>query len=194
MSGPPLTWENDDLPQRRGSDESYKPVPGRRGQSSSSTLSSVTTRGDIPPSPSSSTPSSPSKQRSEQGTVRHATVQSTQSNRVQPNATDYAIPQRNHRTNHREPSDEEDDYDDHYVDTYSAKTGAVHQKMADMHLEEELSDTTLLDSVVLPAISSVGIFLTAVSDVLANFFVAALSQSLFSGSKNCVKCFTARFY
>ncbi|KAF7784262.1 hypothetical protein Agabi119p4_427 [Agaricus bisporus var. burnettii] len=154
VSGPPLTWENDDLPQRRGSDESYEPVPGRRGQSSSSTLSSVTTRGDIPPSPSSSTPSSPSKQRSEQGTVRHATVQSTQSNRVQPNATDYAIPQRNHRTTHREPSDEEDDYDDHYVDTYSAKTGAVHQKMADMHLEEELSDTTLLDSVVLPAISS----------------------------------------
>jgi hypothetical protein len=47
--------------------------------------------------------------------------------------------------------------------------------MADMHLEEELSDTTMLDSVVLPAISSVGIFLTTVSDALTNFVIAALS-------------------
>jgi len=51
--------------------------------------------------------------------------------------------------------DEYDDYDDQYVDTYSsAKAGMLHQKTQDMHLEEDLPDTTMLDSVILPAIAS----------------------------------------
>lgn len=127
------------------------------------------------PSIPSSTPSSPSKQRSEQDTVRHATVQNSQNNRIQPNAVDYAAAPRNHRVAPREPSDEDEDYDDQYADTYSAKTSAMHEKMADMHLEEELSDTTMLDSVVLPAISSVSIVITAGSDTPVNFTIAALS-------------------
>jgi serine/threonine-protein kinase 24/25/MST4 len=52
-------------------------------------------------------------------------------------------------------TDEYDDYDDQYVDTYSsAKAGMLHQKMQDIHLEEDLPDTTMLDSVILPAIAS----------------------------------------
>jgi len=52
--------------------------------------------------------------------------------------------------------DEFEDYDDQYVDTYSsAKTNMLHQKMQDIQLEDDLPDTTMLDSVVLPAIASV---------------------------------------
>lgn len=154
VSGPPLTWENDDLPRRRGSDDSDESILARRGHTSFSTSSSVTAKADLPPLPPS-TPSSPSKQRFEQDTVRHAPAQSVHSNRGQPVATDYALPQGNNRSVQREPSDDYEDYGDQYLDTYSAKTGAVHQKMAEMHLEEDLPDTTMLDSVVLPAIASV---------------------------------------
>jgi serine/threonine-protein kinase 24/25/MST4 len=53
-------------------------------------------------------------------------------------------------------SDEYEDYDDQYVDTYSSsKTNMLHQKMQDIQLEDDLPDTTMLDSVVLPAIASV---------------------------------------
>ena len=57
----------------------------------------------------------------------------------------------------REPSDEYEDYDDQYVDTYSSAKGTMlHQKMQDIHVEDEdLPDTTMLDSVILPAIASV---------------------------------------
>jgi serine/threonine-protein kinase 24/25/MST4 len=56
----------------------------------------------------------------------------------------------------RHPDDYED-YDDQFVDTYSSAKGSViHQKMQDMHVEDDLPDTTMLDSVILPAIASVG--------------------------------------
>lgn len=49
-----------------------------------------------------------------------------------------------------------EEYDDQYVDTYSsAKGSSIHQKMQDIHLDDDLPDTTMLDSVVLPAIASV---------------------------------------
>jgi serine/threonine-protein kinase 24/25/MST4 len=51
--------------------------------------------------------------------------------------------------------EEYEDYDDQYVDPYSpAKTSILHQKMRDIQLEDDLPDTTMLDSVVLPAIAS----------------------------------------
>ncbi|KAF9453880.1 STE/STE20/YSK protein kinase [Macrolepiota fuliginosa MF-IS2] len=153
VSGPPLTWENDDLPRRRGSDESEGSIQVRQGHASFSTSSSVTAKGDLPPLPPSA-PSSPTKQRFEPDTVRRSPVQSIHSSRGQPIAIDHAIPKGSHRSVQREPSDEYEDYNDQYPDTYSAKTGVVHQKMADMQLEEELPDTTMLDSVILPAIAS----------------------------------------
>ena len=52
--------------------------------------------------------------------------------------------------------DEYEDYDDQYVDPYSsAKTSMLQRKMQDIQLDDDLPDTTMLDSVVLPAIASV---------------------------------------
>jgi serine/threonine-protein kinase 24/25/MST4 len=64
--------------------------------------------------------------------------------------------QNNQRVAQREPSDEYEDYDDQYLDTLP-KTAVIEQKMQDTHIEddEELPDTTMLDSVILPAIASV---------------------------------------
>ena len=59
-------------------------------------------------------------------------------------------------TAERQHPDDYEDYDDQYVDTFSsAKTNMLHQKMQDIQLEDDLPDTTMLDSVVLPAIASV---------------------------------------
>lgn len=54
------------------------------------------------------------------------------------------------------PHPEFEDYDDHYVlDTFSsAKSGILH-KIQDMQLDDDVPDTTMLDSVILPAIASV---------------------------------------
>lgn len=55
----------------------------------------------------------------------------------------------------REPSDEYDDYDDQYVDdTYPSPRDAPQQKPSQV-LDDDLPDTTMLDSVILPAIASV---------------------------------------
>lgn len=63
--------------------------------------------------------------------------------------------QNNRRVAQREPSDEYEDYDDQYLDTLP-KTAVIEQKMQDTHIDdEELPDTTMLDSVILPAIASV---------------------------------------
>ncbi|KAJ7657987.1 kinase-like domain-containing protein [Mycena rosella] len=58
----------------------------------------------------------------------------------------------------REPSDEyDDDYDDQYSDAYTARaesTTQLSEKMSHVQLEDDLPDTTMLDSVILPAIAS----------------------------------------
>jgi len=59
----------------------------------------------------------------------------------------------------RKPSD--DDYDDQYVDTYP-RGGTVLEKPAEPEDDSELPDTTMLDSVILPAIASVKVFDTHV--------------------------------
>jgi serine/threonine-protein kinase 24/25/MST4 len=52
----------------------------------------------------------------------------------------------------RKPSD--DDYDDQYLDTYP-RGGTVLEKPDEPEDDSELPDTTMLDSVILPAIASV---------------------------------------
>ena len=70
-------------------------------------------------------------------------------------------PAENNRSTHgipvqHAPSEDYEDYDDQYADTYSStKSSVVQEKMREMQLEDELPDTTMLDSVVLPAIASV---------------------------------------
>ncbi|KIY50456.1 hypothetical protein FISHEDRAFT_24040, partial [Fistulina hepatica ATCC 64428] len=54
----------------------------------------------------------------------------------------------------REPSEESEEYDSHYVDEYPHPS-SIPDKMQNLQIEEELPDTTMLDSVVLPAIASV---------------------------------------
>ncbi|RDB29295.1 Serine/threonine-protein kinase svkA [Hypsizygus marmoreus] len=136
-SGPPLTWENNGTRRSDSSDISTQRGTGSSG--SSKYASSITTKGDLPPLPPSA-PGTPKK--FEQSTVRHmppGTPTSKSSQRA---------------TVQREPSDEYDDYDDQYVDTYPVKTDGLQQRMEDVHLDDELPDTTMLDSVILPAIAS----------------------------------------
>ncbi|KAF8956093.1 kinase-like domain-containing protein [Flammula alnicola] len=130
-SGPPLTWENDGTPTKRHEESPQSPS---RRVSGSSYTSSVTTKGELPPlPPSAGTP------RFEQSTVRHM-----------PPPTEV----RTSPVVEQHPDDYED-YDDQFVDTYSSAKGSmIHQKMQDIHLEDELPDTTMLDSVILPAIAS----------------------------------------
>lgn len=128
VSGPPLTWENN------GDERTEKTT--KRG-SGSSFSPSITTKGDLPPLPPIEPPT---PKRFEQNTVRHMPPDSASQN--------------NRRVAQREPSDEYEDYDDQYLDTLP-KTAVIEQKMQDTHIdEEELPDTTMLDSVILPAIAS----------------------------------------
>jgi hypothetical protein len=55
----------------------------------------------------------------------------------------------------REPSDEYEDYGEHYEDAYSSRSQILQEDRGEATLEDELPDTTMLDSVILPAIASV---------------------------------------
>jgi serine/threonine-protein kinase 24/25/MST4 len=136
-TGPPLTWENNDTaprydgpplaPQQRIPDPTYS--------------SPATERGDrnLPPIP----PLSANSSDFHQSTVRH--MQPVENNR-----STHGVPVQ------QAPSENYDDYDDQYADTYSStKSSVVQQKMREIQLEDDLPDTTMLDSVVLPAIASV---------------------------------------
>ncbi|KAF9011131.1 kinase-like domain-containing protein [Cyathus striatus] len=132
VSGPPLTWENDGSRRSDGSGSSTRIA----SVSSVKYNSSSNMKGELPPIPPSTTqPSKPF----DQDTVRHMPEHP-------PNATRHTV--------HREPSDEFDDYDSEYVDTYPRST-AIRQKVADVQLEDDdVPDTTMLDTVILPAIAS----------------------------------------
>jgi serine/threonine-protein kinase 24/25/MST4 len=138
VSGPPLTWENNVTPQ--GPNE-YSPSSSRR-VSISSNNSSVTTRGELPPpAPSASS----QKTQFQQSTVRHMPPGSIE----KPQSSSTAVVS-------QPQVPQVEDYDDQYVvDTFSsAKSGILH-KIQDMQLDDEdLPDTTMLDSVILPAIAS----------------------------------------
>lgn len=145
VSGPPLTWENNGTARSGSSDV----TTGHRGFGSGSSgsskyASSITTKGELPPLPPSAPPT---PKRFEQSTVRHMPP---------PSAPDAS--RGSQRTIQREPSDEYEDYDDQYVDTYPAKDPLSH-RLEDVQLDDDLPDTTMLDSVILPAIASVRTFL-----------------------------------
>ncbi|KAJ7492281.1 kinase-like domain-containing protein [Mycena latifolia] len=135
VSGPPLTWENNGTRRSDGSSDS--------SGSYISTNSSITVKGDLPPLPPS--PAVSSRRSDHQATVRH----------MPPDNGGSRIG--NHAVQ-REPSDEyDDDYDDQYSDTYTTRAGSTTQlseKMSHVQLEDDLPDTTMLDSVILPAIAS----------------------------------------
>ena len=97
------------------------------GQDVSGHALSIANKRDLPPLP----PGTP--RRFNQGTVRHMPA---------------AENARNQRPIERERSDGSDDYE-------GAKVDGLRHQMEDARLDDELGDTTLLDSVVLPAIASV---------------------------------------
>ncbi|KAH0837907.1 STE/STE20/YSK protein kinase [Lanmaoa asiatica] len=130
VSGPPLTWEMNGS-GRADTSSSSSSISTKRTSSSS-------TKVDLPPLPSSpKSPRAPSTY--EQATVRHMSISGPVSNNGQ-------------ETHEREPSDE-DDYDDHGAATYPRGASIVDRKR-DIEDDEELPDTTMLDSVILPAIAS----------------------------------------
>ncbi|KII93310.1 hypothetical protein PLICRDRAFT_49368 [Plicaturopsis crispa FD-325 SS-3] len=135
VSGPPLTWENDG--SRRSSGSTGSGESSRRSAGSATPhASSITTKGELPPLPPS-VPSTPKKY-DQQATVRHMPA---------PEA-----PAIRHSVQ-REPSDEYEDYDDQYVAaSYSPRIGQKQGQAAPP--DDDLPDTTMLDSVILPAIAS----------------------------------------
>lgn len=135
VSGPPLTWEMNGS-GRADTSTSSSSISTKHTLSSSAKV-------DLPPLPSSpQTPRAPSVY--EQSTVRHMPSGGPVTNNGQ-------------QTHEREPSDE-DDYDDQYADTYPRGASIVERKL-DVEDDEELPDTTMLDSVILPALASVNVFL-----------------------------------
>ncbi|KAG6911279.1 hypothetical protein DXG01_002118 [Tephrocybe rancida] len=134
VSGPSLTWENHDSVRSDAAESSQS----HRGSGSRYT-SSMNTKHELPPLPPSA-PQTPRSSSFSQSTVRH----------MPPGA--HAPPKDTQRSIQREPSDDYDDYDDQYVDS-PAKPDPL-QTMEDLHVDDELPDTTMLDSVILPAIAS----------------------------------------
>jgi serine/threonine-protein kinase 24/25/MST4 len=127
VSGPPLTWEMNGSGR---ADTSTSSISTKRTSSSS-------TKGDLP-----ALPSSPKSARApsvyEQATVRRMPSGGPVSGNGQ-------------EAHEREPSDE-DDYGDQYTTTYPRGANLIEQKRDDE--DDELPDTTMLDSVILPAIAS----------------------------------------
>lgn len=154
VSGPPLTWENNGAPVRQGSDDSTataRRTPTSSSSSSSSSGSasrygsSITLKGDLPPLPPSP---AGSRGQFDQSTVRREARASTGSQGSKLSQSHVL---------RREPSDEyDDDFDDQYTEAYPDPNDVVEGKLSNLQIEEEiLPDTTMLDSVILPAIASV---------------------------------------
>ncbi|KAF9065403.1 kinase-like domain-containing protein [Rhodocollybia butyracea] len=166
VSGPPLTWENNgthsyDTSSSGGSsfrrDSGYSSKSGASSHGSSITVTNnANAKGDLPalPSPTKRTGSSGSGSRysDQQATVRHM-----------PPVVGNAVPPphpANSRVIQREPSEEYDDdftYEDEgYAGGYRESNEILEEKLSNTHLDDELEvpDTTMLDSVILPAIAS----------------------------------------
>lgn len=141
VSGPPLTWENNGAPVRTGSDEYDSPsTPTRRTATNSSSsgsssspvsstryASSVTLKGDLPPLPPSP---AGSRGQFDQSTVKKS-----------PNLASGGY---------------DNNYEDGYNESYPEDPAdLISGKMNNVHIEDDGPDTTMLDSVILPAIASV---------------------------------------
>lgn len=189
-AGPPLTWENEPSPTTSQFAESK----ARRSPTTSTSNtydSQSTARPGYPQGPPSPTKSTSS--RFEPSTVRHMNaVPEHQTPRPVPHSRQ-AEPQRAQQVQ-REPSDEYEGYDDTYEDSYPSNMSAVHDKMDDLHLDDDLSDTTMLDSVILPAIASVSILLVSSRGPSNAHLPSALSTSSNARSQDSVECSAASIY
>lgn len=132
VSGPPLTWEMNGLTR---SEVSHSSITKKR------TSDSSIRKTELPPLPTS--PQSIRRTSHNQATVRHM-----------PSSSQNSLP------NDRQVADEgrhsdESDHDATYTETYPRGASLVQEKGASStDDEEDLPDTTMLDSVILPAIAS----------------------------------------
>ena len=132
VSGPPLTWENNGT-TRSDVDDEEDSAPAsatsstfsRRGPSASTEATTVGSKSELPPLPTSA---SSQRKIDHQATIRNG-------------AAAAAVK--------REPSD---DYDDDFEDEPNGYVAGANGRPP---VDDELPDTTMLDSVVLPAIASV---------------------------------------
>ena len=175
-TGPPLTWENNETAPRYDG----RPVSQLR-ISDPARSSPVTERNDrsLPPIP----PSSANSSGFQQSTVRHMQP-------VENRGTHGGVPVQDGA------SEDYEDYDDQYPDTYSStKSSMVQQKLQELQLEDEVPDTTMLDSVVLPAIASVS-FIYAHVKVGADFCLhcSAISKSDNARGEGGSQCFATSIH
>jgi len=142
VSGPPLTWENNGTARSDGSSNSSTTRRGTGSRASfSKQSSSMAGKGELPPLPP---PALPPPELDQQATVRHLPAGGTGS----------AGSRSSQRTVQREPSDEYEVYDDQYPEPYPSHDEVLQQTLGQVQLEDDLPDTTMLDSVILPAIAS----------------------------------------
>ncbi|KAJ3839780.1 kinase-like domain-containing protein [Lentinula raphanica] len=172
VSGPPLTWENNGTHSYNSSsssggssfrrDSSFSHKSSASSQGSSVTLTN--NKGDLPPLPASAkrtgSSGSTSRYSDQQATVRHMPPGTSAAGAA---AGPSAAPRPgNSRVVHREPSDDYDDdftYEDEegYAGGYRQSSDILEEKIPGMNIaddELEAPDTTMLDSVILPAIAS----------------------------------------
>ncbi|KIK71428.1 hypothetical protein GYMLUDRAFT_33589 [Collybiopsis luxurians FD-317 M1] len=174
VSGPPLTWENNGTHSydsssssggssfRHDSGFSQKSGGSSHGSHGSSITVTASGKGDLPPLPSSArktgSSGSGSRYSDKQATVRHLPPQPTGAG-----AADSAPRSgSNSRIVHRQPSDDYDDdftYEDDegYAGGYRQNDEILEEKLSRTHIvddEFDAPDTTMLDSVILPAIAS----------------------------------------
>ncbi|PBL00249.1 Pkinase-domain-containing protein [Armillaria gallica] len=139
-SGPPLTWENDGS-VRSDTESSFSRRSGSTDSSNHTSSTLTVTAAATKP-----LPNTPQAQRKydRQATVRHAPPPPPE------NGSRLA-----HRPVQREPSDEyDDDQDSQYASYANSEPDVIEEKLAQAQLEDEVPDTTMLDSVILPAIAS----------------------------------------
>jgi serine/threonine-protein kinase 24/25/MST4 len=120
--------------------------------------SSITTKGELPPLPPSAS-STPSRYSDHQATVRNVPGEPAvaKNGPVQ-----------------REPLDEYEDYGAHYEDAYTSHSQILQEDGGQAPIEDELPDTTMLDSVILPAIASVR-YITRLRFVSGLMFVSCVA-------------------
>lgn len=169
VSGPPLTWEmNGSTPS-----EASSSLTTKKRMSNSSIRKT-----ELPPLPTS--PQSPRRTSYDhQATVRHMP----------------SIGPANHRDSRpvideKRPA-EEVNYDEDYVETYPRGASVV-QKKAAVDDEDDLPGTTMLDSVILPALASVGQPLA--KPVQKANLTSAIPSRFESRSSCCAQCTAACVY
>ncbi|KAJ8084896.1 hypothetical protein PM082_003673 [Marasmius tenuissimus] len=139
VSGPPLTWENDGNHRADASHSSGSSSIRSRASASSS----ITAKGDLPPLPSEARGS----KMSDQSTVRRMPPEVA--------AASAGGSRMSQRSVQREPSDEYEDYDDQYEGERRFNgEDEIEEKMSQTHIDDDVPDTSMLDSVILPAIAS----------------------------------------